>query len=182
MLRQAQHERLFLKLIRMPFLLHIGITREQRLALLKDPAGWIASGFGCGFSPFAPGTVGSAVALLPYWFGRELPFALYIGLVALAFGIGVWASSIAVRRLGVQDPGVIVWDEFVGQWLTLTFAAHDWRSMVLGFFLFRIFDVWKPWPVSWADRSVKGGFGVMLDDLLAGMYAGGALMLLQRLW
>ncbi|HET6545851.1 MAG TPA: phosphatidylglycerophosphatase A [Rhodanobacteraceae bacterium] len=152
--------------------------RDQRRAILAHPAGWIASGFGAGFSPFAPGTAGSALALLPYLALRELPVAWYLVLVALAFVLGVWVSAIVVRRLGISDPGVIVWDEFVGQWITLAFAPHDWGWIVAGFFLFRFFDVWKPWPVSWADRALKGGLGVMLDDVGSGIYAAVALGIL----
>ena len=146
----------------------------QRKAVLSHPAGWIASGFGAGFSPFASGTVGSAVALLPWLAMRELSLAAYVLVVVAAFAVGVWASNIVVERLRLEDPGVIVWDEFVGQWITLL-PLLVWPRHLLwvavAFFLFRLFDVWKPWPVSWADRKVKGGFGAMFDDVLAGIYA-----------
>jgi len=138
------------------------LDASQRRAIFAHPAGWIASGFGSGLSPFASGTVGSAVALIPWLALRELDWPLYLGAVAIAFAIGVWAS------------GVVVWDEFVGQWITLlplVVAPRGWPWIVAGFVLFRIFDVWKPWPASWADRSVKGGFGAMLDDVVAGIYA-----------
>ena len=151
---------------------------EQRRAVLTHPAGWIASGFGSGFSPFASGTAGSAAALLPWWFMRELPMTWMLGIIVVAFALGVWASNVVIDRLHINDPGVIVWDEFVGQWITLLplliWPAH-WLWIVAGFLLFRLFDIWKPWPCSWADRSVKGGFGVMLDDALAGIYAALAL-------
>lgn len=154
---------------------------EQRRAVLTHPAGWIASGFGSGFSPFASGTAGSAAALLPWLFMRELPMAWMLGIIVVAFALGVWASNVVIDRLQISDPGVIVWDEFVGQWITLLplliWPAH-WLWIVAGFLLFRLFDIWKPWPCSWADRSVKGGFGVMLDDALAGVYAGLALAML----
>ena len=145
-----------------------------RRALLADPAGWIASGFGSGLSPVAPGTAGSAVALLPWFALRELPWPLYALAVALAFGIGAWASDRVAARLRVEDPGVIVCDELVGQWIALApllWLARDWRWIVAAFVLFRLFDIGKPWPVSWADRRVKGGLGVMLDDVVAGLYA-----------
>lgn len=146
----------------------------QRRALLGHPAGWIACGFGSGLSPIAPGTVGSAAALLPWLALRELAWPWYVLALIAAFSIGVWASNIAVARLRIADPGAIVWDEFVGQWIALApvlWFAHDWRWVLGGFALFRLFDVWKPWPVSWADRNVKGGIGVMLDDALAGACA-----------
>lgn len=154
------------------------LDSAQRRAILAHPAGWIASGFGAGFSPFASGTVGSAAALLPWLALRELSLPLYLLTIVAAFGVGVWASNIVIARLRIQDPGVIVWDEFVGQWIALlpllVWPAH-WLWIGAGFFLFRLFDVWKPWPCSWADKSVKGGFGAMLDDVLAGMYAALAL-------
>ncbi len=140
-------------------------------ALLRHPAGWIASGFGSGFSPFAPGTVGSAAALLPWLWLRVLPLPYYALAVAIAFAIGVWASTWVVRRSGVQDPQVVVWDEFVGVWIALIAAPAGWTWMLGGFALFRLFDIWKPWPVGWADEKIHGGLGVMLDDVIAGIYA-----------
>ncbi|SFN39977.1 phosphatidylglycerophosphatase A family protein [Dokdonella immobilis] len=160
------------------------LDREQRRAVLGHPAGWIASGFGSGLSRYAPGTAGSAAALIP-WLGlRELPIVAVVAIIAVAFAIGVWASNVVIGRLRISDPGVIVCDEFVGQWITLLplliWPVH-WVWLLVGFFLFRLFDVWKPWPCSWADRHVKGGFGVMLDDALAGIYAAMALALVTRI-
>lgn len=157
------------------------LDSAQRRAILAHPAGWIASGFGSGFSPFAPGTAGSAAALLPWLLMRELPIIAVLAVIALAFAIGIWASNQVIARLKISDPGVIVWDEFVGQWIALLplllWPAHElW--LLAGFLLFRVFDVIKPWPCSWADRHVKGGFGVMLDDALAGVYAALVLALM----
>src|SRR5262249_7643947 len=104
--------------------------------------------------------------------------------IAGAFALGVWACGWAVQRLRLEDPGCVVWDEFVGQWIALApllwLAAKPWW-LGLGFILFRIFDIAKPWPVSWADRRVGGGLGVMLDDVLAGAYAALSLALLWLL-
>ncbi len=151
------------------------LDRDQRRAVLGHPAGWIASGFGSGLSPFAPGTAGSLAALLPWLALRELPPIALAVVIVVAFALGVWASEVVVRRLGLQDPGVIVWDEFVGQWITLlpllAWAHAPWWWIVIGFLVFRVADIAKPWPASWADRSVKGGFGVMLDDAFAGVWA-----------
>ncbi|MEO5561107.1 MAG: phosphatidylglycerophosphatase A [Dokdonella sp.] len=150
------------------------LDAQQRRAILAHPAGWIASGFGSGLSPFAPGTAGSAAALLPWLALRELPWPLFALIVALAFALGVWASNVVIAKLRIEDPQVIVWDEFVGQSIALApllWIARDWRWIIAAFLLFRLFDVWKPWPVSWADRCVKGGLGVMLDDVIAGIYA-----------
>ncbi|HEY6986146.1 MAG TPA: phosphatidylglycerophosphatase A [Rhodanobacteraceae bacterium] len=144
-------------------------------AILSHPAGWIASGFGAGFSPIASGTVGSAVALIPWLLLRTLTLPLYVLALVVAFAIGVWAAAFVIRKLGVEDPGVVVWDEFVGQWITLlplVVAPRGWPWIAAAFVLFRIFDVWKPWPASSADRTVKGGLGAMLDDVIAGVYAG----------
>jgi phosphatidylglycerophosphatase A len=140
------------------------------LRLLNHPAGWIATGFGSGLVPFAPGTVGSAVALLPWLWLRTLSLPIYAAIVLLAFVLGVWVSSWVVRRSDVQDPQVVVWDEFVGVWITLSAAPRGWGWMLAGFALFRVFDIWKPWPVRTLDRHVKGGLGVMLDDVAAGLY------------
>lgn len=143
----------------------------SRRALLRHPAGWIAAGFGAGLAPRAPGTVGTAVALLPWLALRELPLWPYLGALLLAFALGVWASNWVIRSTQVQDPQVVVWDEFVGVWIALLAAPRGWLWVLAGFALFRLFDIWKPGPVRWADTHVKGGVGVMLDDALAGVLA-----------
>jgi phosphatidylglycerophosphatase A len=145
--------------------------------LLRHPAGWIASGFGSGLAPVAPGTFGTLAALLPWLALRELALPFYALAVLAAFALGVWASNWVIRTIKVQDPSVVVWDEFVGLWITLAAAPTGWPWIVAGFALFRLFDIWKPWPVRWADREVKGGLGAMLDDALAGLYALLALQL-----
>ena len=96
-----------------------------------------------------------------------------------AFALGVWASDWVIGKLGAQDPSVVVWDEFTGLWLALFLAPPGWAWMLGGFLAFRLFDIWKPWPVRWADRAVHGGFGAMFDDLLAGAYAWLALQLAE---
>jgi phosphatidylglycerophosphatase A len=145
-------------------------------ALLSHPAGWIGTGFGSGLAPRAPGTIGSLVALLPWWLWlRELPIAWYLLVVAVAFLLGAWASRWCIARTNIADPGFVVWDEFVGLWLALAWLPSGWPWVLAGFALFRLFDIWKPWPVRWADRNVHGGLGVMLDDLLAGALALGVL-------
>lgn len=161
----------------------MSLDAAQRRLVLGHPAGWIASGFGSGLSPVAPGTAGSLAALLPWLALRELPWPAYLAVVVAAFALGVWASNVIVRRLAIADPGVIVWDEFVGQWIALLPLLAMPRGVLgiaAGFGLFRLFDVLKPWPVSWADRRIGGGFGVMFDDVLAGFYA--ALVLALGCW
>ncbi len=147
-------------------------TPQPARVVLTHPAGWIASGFGIGLSPRAPGTVGSLVALLPWWFvlqHQSLP--VYLGVLLIAFIIGIWAGGWVIAKTGIEDPSVVVWDEFIGQWIALLLAPAGWLWMLGGFALFRLFDIWKPWPVSWADRKLHGGLGAMLDDVLAGVYA-----------
>jgi phosphatidylglycerophosphatase A len=160
------------------------LTAEQRRTLFRHPAGWIGTGFGVGLSPLAPGTAGSLAALLPWLVLRDLAWPWYALALLLAFALGVWACAWIVRNLHSDDPGIAVWDEFVGLWLALTpllFMPHSVVWMFAGFTLFRIFDIVKPWPVSWADQQVKGGFGVMLDDVLAGACAALLLSVLLRL-
>lgn len=148
------------------------LTVDQRRILLSHPAGWIATALGAGLSPVAPGTAGSLVALLPWWFLlRGLPVEWYVVVLVAGFVLGVWACGVCDRRLGMHDQGALVWDEVIGMWLALLAAPPAWWWMSVGFALFRLFDIWKPWPVRLADRRVHGGLGVMLDDVVAGIYA-----------
>ena len=148
------------------------LAADARKRLMAHPAGWIATALGAGLSPKAPGTAGSLVALLPWWFLlRDLPLGAYVAVLIAGFVLGVWACGVCDRRLGMHDQGALVWDEVIGIWITLFAAPPQWWWMVIGFALFRLFDIWKPWPVSWADRRVRGGLGVMLDDVVAGVYA-----------
>jgi phosphatidylglycerophosphatase A len=146
--------------------------------LLHTPAFWIASGFGAGLVPRAPGTVGTLVAALPWLLMRDLPWPAYVAIVAATFAIGVWAAQRVIDILGAEDPGVVVIDEWIGLWITLFLAPPGWEWLLIGIALFRVFDIVKPWPVSWADTRLHGGFGAMLDDALAGIYALIALQLL----
>jgi len=150
---------------------------------LRDPAQLLATGFGLGLLPVAPGTWASAAALPMGW----LIFAVagWWGLAAAAVAVtfaGTWASDVSVRKTGVDDPGPVVIDEIAGQWLVLLAAAPEPVQYGIAFVLFRVFDIAKPWPVSWADRDLKGGLGVMLDDVLAAGYAAAALLALRHWW
>lgn len=151
-------------------------------AVLRDVAGWIATGFGCGLAPRAPGTVGTLVAVLPWLALRELPLWGYLAAVLAAFALGVWAAQRVIVQLRIEDPGLVVWDEFVGLWITLIAVPDGGWWVVVGVALFRLFDIAKPWPVSWADARLKGGFGAMFDDALAGFYALAALQALAWWW
>ena len=137
------------------------------------PATLLATWFGAGRLPVAPGTWGS-LAALPFAWGIVWlagPFALLIATFVTLLA-GIWASNAVTRASGVKDPGEIVIDEVAGQWLTLAFIPLDPLAYALGFALFRAFDIFKPWPANWIDRNVSGGTGIMLDDIVAGAYAG----------
>ena len=144
-----------------------------------NPVHLIACGFGSGLAPKAPGTFGS-LAAIPFWLLLQmLDTPWYCFAVAVAFGVGVYVCGRTARDIGVQDHGAVVWDEFVGLWITLAVASPSWPWVLMGFALFRLLDIWKPWPIRWCDRNVHGGFGVMLDDAVAGFGALGLLLLIQ---
>ena len=150
--------------------------------LIAHPAHFIACGFGSGLSPKAPGTAGTlaAWALFPL-LGSALGEAALLGLLAVFFALGVVVAERTGRDLGVSDHGAIVWDEMVPFWLILVLTPKSWIWQAAAFVLFRFFDIVKPPPVRWADRRVKGGFGVMLDDLISAGYALLVLALFKRL-
>lgn len=139
--------------------------------VLSSPIHFLAFGFGSGLSPMAPGTVGTLMAIPLYLLMARLPWMYYLALLALAIVVGVWLCGESARLLGVHDHGGIVWDEFVGFWITMLFVPPEWLWIALGFVLFRLFDIWKPWPIRLIDKQVDGGLGIMLDDILAGIYA-----------
>ena len=149
------------------------MKRGSRLGLpLRHPAVLLATWFGVGFLPVSPGSWGSVAALPFAWAICATVGKPGLAIAALALiGIGIWAAQVVIARCGLQDPGAIVVDEVAGQWLVLLAAPPTLPAYGLAFVLFRLFDILKPWPVGWADRTVGGGFGVMLDDLLAAVYA-----------
>jgi len=140
------------------------------LSAWRNPLCVVALGFGAGALPKAPGTWGTLLALPLYLLLAPLPLLEYAAIVALLFTFGVWACGEAGRMLGVHDHGAIVWDEMVGFWIAMWAVPPGWMWILAGFVLFRLFDIWKPWPISWLDRRVRGGLGVMTDDLVAGLY------------
>ncbi len=143
----------------------------------------VATVFGSGRAPFAPGTAGTLVAVpLALWARHALPDWGFLAVTAGISLIGLWASGVTAHVLGLRDPGVVVIDEVAGYFVTLLFLpatlwAHAWRVVALGFFLFRVMDVLKPQPARWAER-LPGGWGIMTDDLIAGVYANLALRFL----
>ena len=141
----------------------------------------LAFGFGAGCSPKAPGTMGTLLAVGIYLPLSYLPLWAYGLVLLLVILAGIWLCGKAARDLGVHDHPGIVWDEIAGFLLTMFAAPAGWLWIVIGFGLFRLFDIWKPWPIGWLDRRVGGGFGIMLDDLVAGLFAAICLQLLARL-
>lgn len=146
--------------------------------LLNNPVALLAFGFGSGLAPKAPGTAGTLAALPIFYLLAQLPLYTYIGVTLVAFAIGVYLCGQASKWLGVHDHGGIVWDEFVGMWITMIAAPTGWPWLVVGFVLFRFFDMLKPWPISLADKHIHGGFGIMVDDVFAGLAALGCLQAL----
>ena len=154
--------------------------RPNRDFLLKHPAHLIAFGFGAGLMPKAPGTWGTLVAIPFYFLALRFggtPAVLTCAL--LLFVLGIWASAVAGKALGVADHGGIVIDEIAAFVLVLAFTPTGFIWLVVAFVLFRIFDITKPWPIRYFDRTLKGGFGVMFDDLLAAFGAIAILLLLR---
>lgn len=132
---------------------------------------WLAQGFGAGRLPYAPGTFGTLAAVPIYLLLMGLVPWLYGVVVLLLFALGVWAASVTGRDLGAHDHPSIVLDEVVGFLITMFLAPPGWVWIVVGFALFRLFDIWKPYPISLVDRRLENGLGCMLDDALAGVYA-----------
>jgi len=151
-------------------------TVRPTLKSLADPVHFVALGFGTGLAPFAPGTFGSLVGL---GFAVALaPLGLWWNVVAIvaAVAAGVWICGESARRLGVHDHPAIVWDEVAGMMIAMLTAPPAWWGAPLAFVLFRVFDIAKPWPIREVDHGMGGGAGIMLDDVLAGIFA--ALVLL----
>jgi phosphatidylglycerophosphatase A len=149
--------------------------------LLLDPAHCLSLGFGAGLSPVAPGTAGTLVAVPLYLALAQLAWPWYLAIVVIGFAAGIWLCGYTSKALGEHDHGGIVWDEIVGFWITMIAVPPTWPWILLGFVLFRVFDILKPWPVRIADRKIPGGLGIMFDDLLAGLYALAGVQLALRL-
>jgi phosphatidylglycerophosphatase A len=142
--------------------------------------GFLAFGFGSGLSRFAPGTMGTLAAIPFAVLLKNLPVAGFWILLCFLFVVGVFLCDVSSKRLGQHDPGGIVWDEMVAYWLTVAFIPFSWPWWVLAFVLFRFFDIVKPWPIRRVERRFGGGLGIMLDDIVAALYAMLFLYLAQR--
>jgi len=139
--------------------------------LVRNPVHALAFGFGAGLVPKAPGTAGSLLAIPLYLLLAPLAPLAYLGMITGLLLLGVWVTGRCERDLGVHDHSGIVFDEIVGQLIALFLAPIHWLWLLIGFGLFRLFDIWKPWPIRWLNHRVPGGWGIMLDDVAAGTAA-----------
>tara|TARA_R110000868_G_scaffold3464_1_gene22252 strand:- start:973 stop:1461 length:489 start_codon:yes stop_codon:yes gene_type:complete len=147
-------------------------TELRHRVSLKNPWHFLALGFGSGLAPKAPGTFGTLAAVPLVWLcSAYLPFSFYLILTVLFSIVGIWICGKTADDMQVHDDSSIVWDEVVGMMITMLAVPLHWHTLLIGFILFRIFDIAKPWPISYLDKHVHGGFGIMADDVLAGVFA-----------
>ena len=139
--------------------------------LISHPAHFFALGFGSGLAPKAPGTFGTLVAIPLFYLMSLLSVGVYAAIVLAMTVVGIYLCSKAAHSVGVHDHPAIVWDEIVGYLITMFMIPWSWHSVLIGFILFRIFDIFKPWPISYLDKNCHGGFGIMIDDVLAGVFS-----------
>ncbi|MBA3696162.1 MAG: phosphatidylglycerophosphatase A [Methylotenera sp.] len=139
--------------------------------LLSHPTHFISLGFGSGLAKVAPGTFGTLVGLPLFWLISSYPITMQLLVIAIMFAIGIYFCAFTGKAIGVADHGSIVWDEIVAIMLVLTFTPYQWKWWLVAFLLFRLFDIWKPYPIRQSEVKFKNGFGVMFDDLLAAVYA-----------
>jgi phosphatidylglycerophosphatase A len=139
---------------------------------LRNPIHLLAFGLGSGCATKAPGTFGT-LAAIPFWwlFLQDVPLIPYLCVLIAGFAFGVYLCEQTSKDLGVHDHGGIVWDEWIGLWITYIALPAGIEWIIIGFALFRFFDILKPWPIKWLDEKVHGGFGIMIDDVLAGIFA-----------
>ena len=142
----------------------------MQYALWKYPIHWLAYGFGLGLSPWAPGTFGTLLGIALFWLMAGLSPALYAAVVAALFVPGIFICGQTARDVGATDPGFIVYDEVVGFLVAMYLLPFDWRWLVAAFLTYRLFDIWKPFPVGWVEDKLGLGSGIMADDVIAGLY------------
>jgi len=146
-------------------------TKTFPASIWRNPIHFIASGFGVGALPWIPGTWGTLLAI-PIYLALEAmlnPLGYLLVLIGLII-MGVWATGVTAKACGDTDPGFIVWDEIVGFLLAMFLAPNDWSWIWSAFILFRVFDILKPWPIKWIETKFTGGYGIVFDDLMAGLY------------
>jgi phosphatidylglycerophosphatase A len=140
--------------------------------VFTHPVHFLAYGFGAGLSPKAPGTMGTLVAVpLCVLLMLYTNSTVYLIVLAAALVVGIFICGYTARKMGIDDPKGVVWDEIVGYLITMLGLPVSWVWFLAGFLMFRLFDIWKPWPIRWADRHIKGGFGIMFDDVIAAVFA-----------
>lgn len=139
--------------------------------VFSNPIHFLAFGFGSGLVPKAPGTAGTVVGVVVYLLLLPVPHWVYWLVTFTLFVVGIFICGYSARIIGAKDPGAANWDEIVGYLCTMAFAPRGWPWVILGFVLFRFFDILKPWPIRWFDRRFHGGLGIMLDDVIAAVPA-----------
>lgn len=149
--------------------------------VLRDPVHLLAFGFGSGLAPWAPGTFGTLIAVPIVWATMQAGWVAHVTFAVAACVAGIYICGASARRLGVHDHPGIVWDEICGYAVTMLATPPTWYWLLAGFVLFRFFDILKPWPIREADHSLRGGLGIMLDDVMAGVFAAVILYAL-RVW
>jgi phosphatidylglycerophosphatase A len=154
-------------------------NRKIHLNELKDPVVFTAVGFGSGLSPFAPGTAGTLLTVPLVYFLQQQDFLIYVTVTVFVLLTGSWVCGYAADKLQVHDHSAIVYDEVAGFLITMCLAPAGWEWMLAGFVLFRFFDAVKPWPISWLDKNLHGGFGILFDDVIAGIFSLCCLLLLN---
>jgi phosphatidylglycerophosphatase A len=162
------------------FLKNYGNTQLTPKNILTDPILFLAFGFGSGLVKKAPGTMGTIAAIPVYLLLAQFNFWLFSLITLFITFTGIWICDIAAKKLQVHDFGGIVWDEIAGylitMWFTVAFIPYSSTAIITGFILFRLFDIVKPQPIKWIDAQVQGGLGIMLDDVIAGIFAGIGLL------
>jgi len=155
-------------------------NRKIDIQELKDPVVFVALGLGSGLSPKAPGTAGTLLTVPLVYFLQQQELIVYVLVTLFVLLTGSCVCGYAAKKLQVHDHSAIVYDEVAGFLITMFMIPADWGLMLLGFVLFRFFDAVKPWPISWCDKNIHGGFGIMFDDIVAGIISLLCLMLLQH--
>lgn len=155
----------------------LGQNKLTPVQVIKDPVLFLAFGFGSGLAKKAPGTMGTIAAIPVYYLLMQADFWIYSAFTVVSIIAGIWICGQAAEKLGEHDFGGIVWDEIAGYLVTMWVVGFSWQAIVVGFVLFRLFDILKPWPIRLLDQHVHGGFGIMIDDILAGVFAAIVLQL-----
>ena len=158
------------------------MTNPNLKFIFANPAHFFALGFGSGLASKAPGTFGTLMGFPLFWLISSYALSTQLIIIVALFVIGIYFCDITGKALGVSDHGGIVWDEIVAMMLVLTVTPHTWLAWLVSFCLFRLFDIWKPFPIHYFDAKLKNGFGVMFDDLLAAIYAIASMWLIFYLY